>query len=104
MRWIKIKQILMRQISPEQIQVMHVQKYFVAEQVCSVSPAVIPTEVAGPDGKPQPKEGTEIGLVNGEKILVEGAMEEILWLIKNEEFEISEPDWIEDSRSIIEKS
>ncbi len=90
MRFVEFTEVILRKVSETQIQCIHLPRYVVAENVCSVSPGAVPGTIAGPDGNPTMEEAACVHTPAG-SILVNCKMDEALYRLTSEQVGISEP-------------
>lgn len=88
MRWVNFNIVNIQQDGPK-ISVMVIKNIPVnADLVCFVAPATIPTDIAGPDGHPMGKPGSQLQFASA-AVLVDCSREMALWKLVNESVDTS---------------
>lgn len=93
MRYVEFKEVKMFPVegNPNAVQMAYKKTLINADLVGRVSPAAIPSEIAGPGNTPIAKPAAAIHLL-GERIMVDCTEEMALWKLANESVEIKKPE------------
>ena len=91
MRFVEFTEVILRKVSDTQIQCIHMPRYIVAENVCSVSPGAVPGKLLGPDGNPTMEDAAYIHTAAA-SILVNCKMGEAMHKLSREQLVIEEPE------------
>lgn len=96
MRWVKFTEIQMREAEPGKLAIRPVPRMINVELVGTVAPAMVPSEIVGPDNSPTAKPASVI-TVQGEQILVESTLSETLYKLTWEGISVEGPEGLEEN-------